>query len=339
MPEQPDYGLGVGSSGSPPSPAAPLPSPCFVHSYLDAGLGSSARRAWPNRSDSHVHTSRERGAEVYAPAGYFESEHEMRSSPRAAAGSRPRRRVHIPPSHRHSRGAAEPSSENSHSGSEGGSSTGGSVSDSESDHMRSLTRQLAETAVGVREMSKQLGQARVKSNIHSVLIITKARDNHLISLTRELAIWLMQTPRRGRDTGLVVYVDSQLRNSKRFDVQGIRRDHPQFFERVHRGQHSSQASASTPKSAGFEMPSATSSASSSSSQSREDGQLRFWTSDMCSRSPHLFDIVVTLGGDGTVLFCSWLFQRIVPPVVPFALGSLGFLTNFDFSNYAKQPYT
>ncbi len=54
---------------------------------------------------------------------------------------------------------------------------------------------------------------------------------------------------------------------------------------------------------------------------------------MCSRSPHLFDFVVTLGGDGTVLFCSWLFQRIVPPVLPFALGSLGFLTNFDFKAY------
>jgi NAD+ kinase len=40
-----------------------------------------------------------------------------------------------------------------------------------------------------------------------------------------------------------------------------------------------------------------------------------------------------LGGDGTVLFTSWLFQKIVPPVLPFALGSLGFLTNFDFSHY------
>lgn len=40
-----------------------------------------------------------------------------------------------------------------------------------------------------------------------------------------------------------------------------------------------------------------------------------------------------LGGDGTVLFASWLFQRIVPPVIPFALGSLGFLTNFDYLNY------
>jgi NAD+ kinase len=43
---------------------------------------------------------------------------------------------------------------------------------------------------------------------------------------------------------------------------------------------------------------------------------------------------VQLGGDGTVLFTSWLFQRIVPPVLPFALGSLGFLTNFDFNDYA-----
>jgi len=40
-----------------------------------------------------------------------------------------------------------------------------------------------------------------------------------------------------------------------------------------------------------------------------------------------------LGGDGTVLFTSWLFQKIVPPVLPFALGSLGFLTNFDFADH------
>ena len=42
-----------------------------------------------------------------------------------------------------------------------------------------------------------------------------------------------------------------------------------------------------------------------------------------------------LGGDGTVLFTSWLFQRIVPPVLPFALGSLGFLPNFDFADHRK----
>ncbi|TQS32845.1 hypothetical protein Golomagni_06829 [Golovinomyces magnicellulatus] len=47
----------------------------------------------------------------------------------------------------------------------------------------------------------------------------------------------------------------------------------------------------------------------------------------------MFDFVITLGGDGTVLYASWLFQRIVPPVLSFALGSLGFLTKFDFEEF------
>jgi NAD+ kinase len=70
----------------------------------------------------------------------------------------------------------------------------------------SLTRQLAETAQGVREMSKELGmrisgdelitgRTRVRSRIQHILIVTKARDNRLIKLTRELAIYLMnKTP-------------------------------------------------------------------------------------------------------------------------------------------------
>ena len=44
-------------------------------------------------------------------------------------------------------------------------------------------------------------------------------------------------------------------------------------------------------------------------------------------------LIAQLGGDGTVLYASWLFQRIVPPVLSFALGSLGFLTKFDFMQH------
>jgi NAD+ kinase len=33
------------------------------------------------------------------------------------------------------------------------------------------------------------------------------------------------------------------------------------------------------------------------------------------------------------LYASWLFQRIVPPVLAFSLGSLGFLTKFDFEQF------
>ncbi|KAJ7124915.1 ATP-NAD kinase-like domain-containing protein [Mycena epipterygia] len=193
----------------------------------------------------------------------------------------------------------------------------------EDDFSTSLTKQLAETAVGVREMSKQLGRARVRSNIQNVLIITKARDNRLIQLTRELALYLMLKPRHGQSRGLVVYVDNQLRNSKRFDAEGIERDHPELFVPVPSRRTSSTTSLAAVPSYKEEF------------NAKETGQLRYWTSDMCSQSPHLFDFVVTLGGDGTVLFTSWLFQRIVPPVLPFALGSLGFLTNFDFADH--QP--
>ena len=49
------------------------------------------------------------------------------------------------------------------------------------------------------------GRARVRANIQSVMIITKARDNRLIKLTRELALYLMLTP-RGHGRGLIVCV-------------------------------------------------------------------------------------------------------------------------------------
>lgn len=136
-----------------------------------------------------------------------------------------------------------------------------------------------------------------------------------------------------------------MRYSKRFDAEGIERDHPEFFLPSPRRRTSSSNS----------LPTFSDFAANTTAKNgvQEEGQLRYWTSEMCSRNPHLFDFVVTvsmskirhqpsqlmqyslqLGGDGTVLFTSWLFQRIVPPVLPFALGSLGFLTNFDFADYA-----
>jgi NAD+ kinase len=104
--------------------------------------------------------------------------------------------------------------------------------DDDDESSASLTKQLAETAVGVREMSKQLGtydpvdplvtarqiflthhpppgRARIRSSIQNVLIVTKARDNRLIKLTRELALYLMLRKGNG-GRGLVVYVHTHL---------------------------------------------------------------------------------------------------------------------------------
>jgi NAD+ kinase len=70
-----------------------------------------------------------------------------------------------------------------------------------------------------------------------------------------------------------------------------------------------------------------------------EGRLKYWDFEYVRDHPHTFDFVITLGGDGTVLYASWLFQRIVPPVLSFALGSLGFLTKFDFEDHQKTLWT
>ncbi|XP_057681648.1 NAD kinase isoform X2 [Corythoichthys intestinalis] len=48
------------------------------------------------------------------------------------------------------------------------------------------------------------------------------------------------------------------------------------------------------------------------------------------------DFIICLGGDGTLLYASSLFQESVPPVMAFHLGSLGFLTPFKFDTFQSQ---
>lgn len=154
---------------------------------------------------------------------------------------------------------------------------------------------LMQTAAGVREVSRQLQRRPLKRAVRNIMIITKARDNTLVTLTKELAEWLLSTPRYGKDVGVNVYVDNKLRKSKRFALNTTLEKDERFRD-----------------------------------------MLRFWTPALCLEKPELFDLVITLGGDGTVLFTSWLFQRIVPPVLSFSLGSLGFLTTFQFDQYKEQ---
>ena len=151
---------------------------------------------------------------------------------------------------------------------------------------------LMQTATSVREISKQLQRRPIKRAVRTIMIITKARDNRLVFLTRELTEFLLKTPRYNSDLGVTVYVDAKLRTSARFDAAGLLASNPRCSD-----------------------------------------MLRYWTPNVCWEFPEKFDLVLTLGGDGTVLFTSWMFQRIVPPILSFALGSLGFLTNFPFEDY------
>lgn len=48
------------------------------------------------------------------------------------------------------------------------------------------------------------------------------------------------------------------------------------------------------------------------------------------------DFVICLGGDGLILHVSTLFRTAVPPVISFNLGSLGFLTPFEFEDFRTE---
>ncbi|CAF0815450.1 unnamed protein product [Brachionus calyciflorus] len=47
------------------------------------------------------------------------------------------------------------------------------------------------------------------------------------------------------------------------------------------------------------------------------------------------DFVICIGGDGTLLHASGLFQQSCPPILSIHMGSLGFLCPFDIENYRK----
>ncbi|KAK5630778.1 hypothetical protein RRF57_006493 [Xylaria bambusicola] len=179
-------------------------------------------------------------------------------------------------------------------------------------HSRLLTKkQLTEMAWGVRELSRRLGTARLKFKVEQIFLLTKVYDEELIPKTRELAKWLLS---KDRNVRYIIYIEDVLRVSKRFDLPGLIEElRTEYIEAGEMDQDTSTEVISR--------------------------RIRVWTEDMCRKRPHTFDFIITLGGDGTVLYASWLFQRIVPPVLSFALGSLGFLTKFDFNEYQQSLHT
>lgn len=155
---------------------------------------------------------------------------------------------------------------------------------------RLLTKkQLADMAMGVRNLAKKLGSLKVTLRIKTVFLLTKIHDDTLIIKTREVVRWLLS---KDRDAPYIVWVENVLEDNERFDAKALLAEDSSY-----------------------------------------EGRLKYWDNELTRKRPHTIDFVITLGGDGTVLYASWLFQGIVPPVLSFALGSLGFLTKFDFEQY------
>ncbi|KAF9145533.1 hypothetical protein BGX30_008325 [Mortierella sp. GBA39] len=171
----------------------------------------------------------------------------------------------------------------------GSSSYSGSGSNGQRRIMTPTSR-LAETAVGVREVSKKIGKVKWETP-KTVMIVTKPGDESLLKITREIAKWMIAS------RGLTVFVDQQFKENPKFKYPSFLQSKKHKYDYTH--------------------------------------SLKFWNADLCAEEAHLFDFAITLGGDGTVLFTSWLFQRIVPPILPFSAGSLGFLTPFPTIDYQQ----
>lgn len=167
-------------------------------------------------------------------------------------------------------------------------------------------------AWSVRELSKRLGSIRLRLKVKNIFVLTKAHDVTMIELTRGMVKWLLSPE---RDVRYTVWIENHMKDNKLFDAKSLLEELNTCY------------SSYSPDNIKLSNEHAV-------EHSRDlDTRLRYWDDDMCKKEPQRFDFVVTLGGDGTVLYASWLFQRIVPPVLSFALGSLGFLTKFDYGNY------
>ncbi len=69
--------------------------------------------------------------------------------------------------------------------------------------------------------------------------------------------------------------------------------------------------------------------------------LRVQAAEMAAAADSMnVDLCITLGGDGTFLHMASLFSsdEPCPPSVSFSMGTLGFLTPFDVSDYQVSPW-
>ncbi|KAK9463716.1 ATP-NAD kinase-like domain-containing protein [Lipomyces oligophaga] len=169
-------------------------------------------------------------------------------------------------------------------------------------------RQLADMAFSVRDLSKYLGTLRIKMRVSKVMIVTKIWDHETIKHTSALVDYLL-------DINTTTARDQKQQQQQPCDYRSRLGGWTVYVEDVLKTDVNFDTGLILAKDA-----------------SRKD-RLQFWSNELCVEHPHMFDLVITLGGDGTVLYTSRLFQQIVPPVLSFNLGSLGFLTKFDFSNY------
>ena len=154
-----------------------------------------------------------------------------------------------------------------------------------------------------------------------VLLVKKWRDNDARDCAVEVGDWL--TDEFG--VQLYVYEDDDEDEATRFPQRFTRYNPPSCNNTIvfHGGGGSNKASAASQVQVG--SPSRISIAGNQSS-SINSGAGHMACPPVGLAAGDDIDLIVSVGGDGTVLHISGLFQAAMPPVVAIAFGSLGFMT-------------
>lgn len=187
--------------------------------------------------------------------------------------------------------------------------------------------ELANTTTSLREIAKNITNTPITfdSPPKTVMIVTKIFDVELIKLTKKVTEWLIN------EMNFTVLIEDQLKTHEQFDYEDL-------LERISGNDTASSESSfyNSDSDESIDTPPLTKSFKSSN-------KLSFWNQEYCdsTESREEIDFIISFGGDGTVLHSAWLFQQHkgnqrIPPIVPFNLGSLGFLTVFDFADNFKE---
>ncbi|KAJ3243753.1 hypothetical protein HDU78_011820 [Chytriomyces hyalinus] len=204
---------------------------------------------------------------------------------------------------------------------------------------------LANTAVGLREVAKKIGKRTLQweSPPKTIMVVTKIHDPELVGATKELALWLVN------ECQMTVLVEERLRELPEFaafsdldeyniiteygaspfvPTSGLTRTSVTGNPPLN-GNNATSISNIVAKPQHQHVP--------PSPSGLLEPNILFWSPEDFQKPlvndplSSKIDLIVTLGGDGTVLFTAGLFSNVkVPPIVPFDLGSLGFLAVFEF---------
>lgn len=161
---------------------------------------------------------------------------------------------------------------------------------------------LSEMATNIRGISNALSNVALTPMVKTVFIVTKIHDEELTPKTREIVEWLLDWTPHATDDEDAHAVENDLS----IYVEDIVARQPEFALDALRSKYQHKAD-----------------------------RLKLWRPETIAEYANKIDLVVTLGGDGTVLYTSWLFQKIVPPTLSFALGTLGFMTENQFEDFPE----